>query len=664
MAKYFNIINQYKGCLYQYSMRTRFYIAKDISAGEVMKKSIGRFRPVFLKDDSYESKILQYKKMLKKIRLDLTLKNGFIYFIDQSVVPYNAYKTIDNMPMDYDLVVNHSLGEMIRYNERINNTVSKSNIMMLEVIKEFIERIVKCSDNENKEQVLWIHNMMEYPAKTIDEALQRILFWNQLFWQTDHLLNGLGRLDRVLSRFQDDKGSKEAIKRFIQTLHLYYEYKSNAVIGDTGQIIILGGIEPNGEYFCNSITYSFISSIKELNIPDPKLLLRSSSKMPEDLLKLAVECIAIGCGSPLLSNDDVVIKALESFGYEHEDACSYGVSACWEPLIIGNSLEQNNLFDIEFGKIFSDTYHDLHFIDCQDDSQVMDLYLKHLTVHLSDLCKRLSNVKFEKEPLGTFFNKYAAIRNMDMSEGGSKYNNYGLLSVGLSSVVDSLINIKRFVFTERLISLKELVKCLECNYEGYEEIKRLLSKKQDGFGSDSDIAVHYTNQIMNAVSKYLENYRNRYGGKVKFGLSSPSYVNSGKNVPATADGRISGTPFPTHISREVDNSILNVINFSSALDYSGNKSNGNVVDLIIQSSIVNSNFEKFIRFIKACISAGIFQMQLNILSYSQLLDAKMHPETYPDLIVRVWGFSAYFKDIPDEYQNALIERARISESVG
>lgn len=629
-----------------------------------MKKSIGRFRPIFLEDDSNESKILQYKKILKKIRLDLTLKNGFIYFIDKSVVPYNAYKTIDNMPVNYDLVVNHSLGEMIRYNERINNTVSKRNIIMLEIIKDFIKRIVRYSNNENKEQVSWINNMINYPAETIDEALQRILFWNQLFWQTDHLLNGLGRLDKVLSRFQDDEGSKEAIKRFIQTLHLYYEYKSNAVIGDTGQIIILGGIEPDGEYFCNSITYSFIDSIKELNIPDPKLLLRSSSKMPEDLLKLAVECIATGCGSPLLSNDDIVVKDLEAFGYEHEDSCNYGVSACWEPLIIGNSLEQNNLFDIEFGKIFSDTCHDSHFIDCQDDSQVMNLYLKHLIAHLSDICKKLSNVKFEKEPLGTLFSKYAAINNKDMSEGGSQYNNYGLLSVGLSSVVDSLVNIKRFVFTEKVISLKDLVKCLECNYEGYEEIKRLLSKKQDGFGSDSDIAVCYTKKIMDVTSKYLDSYRNRYDGKVKFGLSSPAYVNSGRNVPATADGRISGTPFSTHISREVDNSILSVINFSSSLDYSGNRSNGNVVDLIIQKSIVDSNFEKFIRFIKICISVGVFQMQLNILSYSQLLDAKVHPEKYPDLIVRVWGFSAYFKDIPDEYQNVLIERARISESAG
>ena len=41
--------------------------------------------------------------------------------------------------------------------------------------------------------------------------------------------------------------------------------------------------------------------------------------------------------------------------------------------------------------------------------------------------------------------------------------------------------------------------------------------------------------------------------------------------------------------------------------------------------------------------------------------AKKNPELFPDLIVRVWGFSAYFKDLPVEYQDVLIQRAIDSE---
>ena len=66
---------------------------------------------------------------------------------------------------------------------------------------------------------------------------------------------------------------------------------------------------------------------------------------------------------------------------------------------------------------------------------------------------------------------------------------------------------------------------------------------------------------------------------------------------------------------------------------------------------------------KAAINQGYFQMQMNIMDSRTLIDAKAHPENYPGLIVRVWGFSAYFNDLPDDYKEVLIERAIQSEKV-
>ena len=96
------------------------------------------------------------------------------------------------------------------------------------------------------------------------------------------------------------------------------------------------------------------------------------------------------------------------------------------------------------------------------------------------------------------------------------------------------------------------------------------------------------------------------------------------------------------------------------MSYGGN---GNVVDLILNQSFVSEDRNRFIDFLKGCLKQRFFQMQFNILSYLQLLDARDHPEKYPGLIVRVWGFSAYFAEIPREYQNQLIERAKRSEGI-
>ena len=62
------------------------------------------------------------------------------------------------------------------------------------------------------------------------------------------------------------------------------------------------------------------------------------------------------------------------------------------------------------------------------------------------------------------------------------------------------------------------------------------------------------------------------------------------------------------------------------------------------------------------IKEGVFQLQLNVVSSEMLIKAKANPDYMPNLIVRVWGFSAYFNELPEDYQDMLIERAKRNES--
>ena len=162
-------------------------------------------------------------------------------------------------------------------------------------------------------------------------------------WQTGHNLNGFGRLDYILDEiYTNDNISKEEslklIKEFLISSHTHFEYKSNSLIGDTGQIIVLGGLT-NNEYFTNDLTYLFMEAVKELNQPDPKLILRYAHNIPRELLNLSVSTMSTGVGSPLISNDEIVIPNLINFGYDSEDAYNYVVSACWEPAPVGKGLE-------------------------------------------------------------------------------------------------------------------------------------------------------------------------------------------------------------------------------------------------------------------------------------------------------------------------------------
>ena len=60
--------------------------------------------------------------------------------------------------------------------------------------------------------------------------------------------------------------------------------------------------------------------------------------------------------------------------------------------------------------------------------------------------------------------------------------------------------------------------------------------------------------------------------------------------------------------------------------------------------------------VKKFIELGGHQLQLNSVNREKLLDAQKHPENYPNLIVRVWGWSGYFNELDLKYQNHIIRR--------
>lgn len=579
-----------------------------------------------------EIKVCKYDApyILKKASIKNQGVGDFFYSLDHSIVVKPKNTIIHNMPVDYDYVTNLKLGDSV-----IENS-----------IKDYVKRI-------NDPRVT-----LEKPHD-LKSALQSILLWNSLLWQTGHNLVGLGRLDKVLAKYPLPENAEDLLCDFLKTLHCEYTFKSGVLKGDTGQIILLGGLEENGEYFSNEYTKLFIKCIEKIHLPDPKLLLRCSKNMPKELIELSMECNATGIGSPLFSNDDIVIPKLIDFGYEAKDAYNYGVSACWEPLSIGNSLEQNNLANVEYGSCMHQVLVDEMLSECSTFDDVLNVFYKKLEDNSIQIKIGLDKIAWEDDPLLSLMMGLKT----DIAEGGAKYNDYGILSVGMSAAVNSLLNIKKFVFEEHKYTLKDVQNIVLDNYQDSVDDFALFSENENGYGTESDEAISLTNKIIAKTETFFKDYRNKFGGKVKFGLSSPGYLMIGQNCGATLDGRKAGEAFQTHISRDKGEPLTEIMNFESKLKFTGTSANANVLDVMVPSSLLKDNVDKFATYMMVGIKAGIFQLQMNVLSYAQLVDAKAHPEKYPNLIVRVWGFSADFNDLPEEYKDHLINRAKQMEHI-
>lgn len=648
-----------------YSLLTRKQLWKN---KDIKKTAIGSVKNFskFYTPSINESKGQQLKDLFSKVNITIPEK-GFIFTIDEFKTVNYKHRIADNLSLDYSKILLTSLNDLKEKYVDFDD-YSRNELKTLEAIEILIDRIVSeinvSKRNDKEEFIEFFNNIKTGKVNSFKEALQRILFFNQLLWQTGHNLNGFGRLDYVLNDiYQNDSISKEdalsLITDFLKSGHSYYEYKSNSLIGDTGQIIVLGGLM-NNSYFNNDLTYLFIKAVIDLQLPDPKLILRYSCDIPENLFNLALECMATGVGSPLLSNDEQVIPNLIDFGYEKEHAENYVVSACWEPAPVGKGLELNNIDSLVFLKPLND------LLDNEDLSKFInfnDFYSKYkdyLYNYTNDLLDEINQKDWETDPILSLFIDDCNLNKRDFSNGGAHYNNYGLTSVSLSNTVNSLYNVKKLVFDDNLYTLDELNDLRKNNFKDEEIIKTL--KKQSKFGDDNQEIIDLTNDITEFTNNVFKSKTNKFGAKFKFGLSAPSYIAKSPNIKASFDGRRDSEPFNVHISNEDNRDYTELMRFASKLDYTQSRFNGNVVDFMITPDFINKNFDKFKDFLKISLNMGVFQMQLNVIDSKTLIDAQTNPDKYPNLIVRVWGFSSYFRDLPKDYQDVLIKRALEHES--
>lgn len=659
--------------LFHYYKAYKYYKRQDIRADVYQNSELNKKRKMV--GICTNGSVRQFEKLLKKI--SITIRNGqrFQNWIDTGIFYCRKNVLIQNTSPDYRKVIDYSLKELKMENTDESNAICMQNRQVLLAVEQYIVRIMseirsktgtaECASEKKRLEQTYIYfkRMYNEKAESLEEALQRILFWSDMFWQTGHMLMGLGRLDMILDRFEisDRENTIKIIQDFYDSLHRYYPFKSgDEALGDTGQIIILGGEAEDGSYFYNEYTYLFIEALKKHKIPDPKLLLRVSDKMPDELLACALKCIATGVGSPLLANDKIIIPSMTEFGYQKEDACNYVVSACWEPFVYGKSAEVNNIRSINYAKAITGMYQSTLFLKCRNYEDILKLYFENLDIVLEEMLLSLDRLEWERDPLLTFFTDGCIENGKDVSEGGAVYTNYGVLGDGFGNTVNSLLFIKDSVYRDGIYTLEKIREICISDYVKEEERKK-IARLSNYYGKDEEEVWQTVKRIKEHVFNKCGFYRNKFGGRLKWGVSSSNYMINGKNTAATLDGRRAGEPLNVHISGSGPLPYTELINFASGIEYSNHGFNGNVVDFIVSQNFIDSNFEKFLNFLKLSILNGFFEMQMNVVNSGQLIEAKRNPKEHLDLIVRVWGFSAYFVELPEEYQNLLIKRALISE---
>ena len=249
----------------------------------------------------------------------------------------------------------------------------------------------------------------------------------------------------------------------------------------------------------------------------------------------------------------------------------------------------------------------------------------------------------------------------DISAGGAQYTNVGVRCTGLSSVADSLAALDTLLFEQRAVDPEALDAALSNDFEPYESLRQMLVNRAPKFGNDSDRVDGIARSVGEHFCSEVLKYRNIRGGRFKPGLFSfTNFLPAGKNCGALPDGGKAHRPFANGVGpmHGMDrNGPTAMLRSGAKLNYLLSP-NANTLDLKLSASIAEdgARMDLLGELVRTYFEMGGMQLQLSMLSSEELRRAKIHPEAYPHLLVRVAGYSAFFASLSEDVQDEIIGR--------
>jgi formate C-acetyltransferase len=454
------------------------------------------------------------------------------------------------------------------------------------------------------------------------------------------------------------------------------------------QNVMMGGEDGEGHDATNELTYLCLDASRKFDLTQPVISVRIHPGSPEKLLKQACQLIQTGAGMPSIYNDSVLIPALEKHGFPPEKARGYSNDGCWEVLIPGETEFRwgpvHSLQCLEFvftngrSRVFTEEDKPTLFIPIKGietgDPQKFTCYEEVWQSFLRQMDHQIENYMAQSRFM---FGKYqllvpvpflsslieGCLENVrDITDGGAHYYLNAMMLTGLPNTADSLAAVKRLVFEEKRISLGELLKALESDFEGKEKLRQLLINRSPKYGNDLEevdgIAVEIVDHFVNKVVSLRDNYL-----PIKFipGIGTfEDYDLFGKMVGATPDGRKAWTGLAPNAGPVPGMDM----NGPTALLHSYNRLEHSFLaagaELDISMNAKDFRGEEGLRrlmgFVRAFLKTDGTVLNIALNDVETLKKAQLYPEQYKDLRVRVGGWSAYFVLLDKRNQDHQIAR--------
>jgi formate C-acetyltransferase len=574
-------------------------------------------------------------------------------------------------------------------------------------------------DPQRKKELMKIAERCErvpyYPARNFAEALQSIYFVQCFLWMEGCGVSfSLGRFDQYMYPFykkdlEEGRLTRDQAKELLECLWIkltgihWLNSKQNAYFFPgyfPFQNLQVGGVKEGWVDATNDLTYLVIEALMDSRTTQPTVSVFWHKNMPEKLKLMTAELVSLGMGHPsIFSMESTAEMRMNASDERWEDLWDAKIIGCVEPQGAGcrqfghsDSAQVNGGSIVEFAYTRGIKRYGLPMCEqCQQCKPPPERALKRLVGldtgdprnfktfeefkeavkkqmdWLIDLTVKANWVAesvyrdYMHLPMQSMFTEDCLERGKDVVEGGARYPvGPHIILIGTADIADSMAAIKKLIYDEKKITWDQLLKALEANFEGYEEIRRMCLDAPK-FGNDDDYVDSIAAEMFEHFGRKVRQYKNLRGGIV-----DPAVVPVSQNVPyglqvgALPSGRLAQTPLaegvsPFHgVDAKGPTAALRSVTKLNHQLFTG----GTLLNLWISGASLRTpeGKKKFVDLIDTYVYLGGHHIQVNSVSKETLRDAQVHPEKYPTLMVRVAGYSAYFVDLAKPTQDDVIGR--------
>jgi formate C-acetyltransferase len=504
--------------------------------------------------------------------------------------------------------------------------------------------------------------LVENPPRTLREAMQ-FLTWFQSIDRMYFTNGSLGQLDELLRPYYE---ADIASGRITDDDEVVW-YTACLLFNDTHYSQIGGENPADGHDIASRMSFLILEGMHQLNIPS-NIAFRVHDRLNEALFDQCVKYLFEDGTGVCYSCSGGLNKGFMRSGYPEALARMRAKVGCNWTALPGIEYCLQDVTRICLAKPLLLAFDDLMASKEEKSIEILwELYCGHIR-RSCELIKDGLDWHLEYKHLNkpeivlNLFAHGPLERGVDMSHGGVDMINMACDATALATAADSFAAIEQFVVQRKQISWEELYTALQNNYSGVEDI-RLMLKSIPRYGAGNTRADDWAKRISELYSSVMGDEPTKKGYKVLPGIfSHGSVFMHGKHLPATPNGRYTSDP----ISHSADPDPGFLPGGGTAPTAKANavagvtcvSGNSTPLQIDIDSRLAKEMGGREIikAYIKTFNDMGGTLMNINVVSKEKILEAHKDPDKYPDLVVRVTGYSAFFKSLSEEYRQQVVDR--------